>query len=274
LKYNQQDIRNILERSSARETTMRVALGAITKKLLSNFDITIGSYVIQIGSIKVKKPDAANFLSLLSQAEDSEVRCFNKEAAVKIKELIDNAKEKGDSLGGVFEVFALNVPPGLGSHIQWDKRLDGRLAQAIMSIQAIKGVEIGEGFSLSEHFGSESMDEIYYNNQSYPPFYRKSNNAGGIEGGMTNGMTIFLKGAMKPIPTLKKPLKSVDIITKESIEAAYERSDVCAVPSASVIAEAMTAIVLADAFLDKFGSDSMNELKRNYQSYIEYLKNF
>lgn len=273
LKYGQRDIRNILERSSARETAMRVAVGAIAKKFLSEFSITIGSYVIQIGNIRIQDSrfKTQDFREVLIKAERSPVRCPDEEISKKMMELIDTALKKGDTLGGVFEVVVQGIPPGIGSHIQWDKRLDGRLAQALMGIQAIKGVEIGTGFEMAERFGSEVMDEIFYEGSM---FYRKTNHAGGIEGGITNGMPIVIRAAMKPIPTLKKPLRSVDITTKEPHEAAYERSDVCAVPAASVIGEAMTALVIADAFLEKFGGDSIEETKRNFNGYMGYLKNF
>ena len=286
IKYNQHDMRNILERSSARETAMRVALGAIAKKFLSEFTTTIGSYVIQIGNQKFeignKGLKEKALLELFRQAEKSPVRCPDKEASKKIVKLIDRAIKEGNSLGGIFEVFVTGLPVGLGSHIQWDKRLDGRLAQALMSIQAIKGVEVGLGFEMSSRFGSEVMDEIFYRAKGNPPqaeqgaegFFRKTNYAGGIEGGMTNGMPIILRAAMKPIPTLKKPLHSVDIITKEAVEATYERSDVCAVPAAGVIGEAMVALIVADAFLEKFGGDSMAEVRRNYESYIKYIQKF
>jgi chorismate synthase len=187
-------------------------------------------------------------------------------------QLIENAIKEGSSLGGVFEVFATGLPVGLGAHIQWDKRLDGKLAGALMSIQAMKGVEIGLGFEMAGSSGSAVMDEIFYDGQK-AGFYRKTNNAGGIEGGMTNGMPVLVRAGMKPIPTLRKPLNSVDIVSKEPFEAAYERSDVCAVPAASVIGEAMTALVIADAFLEKFGGDSMQEVTANYGAYLEYVKN-
>ncbi|MEW6675618.1 MAG: chorismate synthase [Nitrospirota bacterium] len=311
IKYAHHDIRNILERSSARETAMRVALGAIAKKSLSEFDIKIGSYVIQIGKIGVQGSggqgvkgssegtrtlESSNpriLESMFEKAEGSPVRCPDEDASKKMVKLIDKAIKEGNSLGGIFEVFAVGVPIGLGSHIQWDRRLNGRLAQALMSIQAIKGVEVGLGFKMARHFGSEVMDEIFYKEQksrraeeqksSELPnfrtsgpygFYRKTNYAGGIEGGMTNGMPIILRAAMKPIPTLKRPLRSVDIITKEPVEAAYERSDVCAVPAAAVVAEAMVALIIADAFLEKFGGDSITEVKRNYDSYMDYIKQF
>jgi len=310
VKYDTHDMRNILERSSARETAMRVALGAIAKRFLSEFGIRIGSYVIQIGNQvsgvryrvsgdrknKDLKPGTCNLESIFEMAELSPVRCPDKISSKKMVQLIDKALKEGNSLGGIFEVFAAGVPVGLGSHIQWDRRLDGRLAQALMSIQAIKGVEIGMGFEMSRKSGAEVMDEIFYRKVSdvrcqvlgdsknkdlkpetwnlKPGFYRKTNNAGGIEGGMTNGMPIIIRAAMKPIPTLRKPLHSVDINTKKPIKAAYERSDICAVPAAGVVGEAMTALVIADTFLEKFGGDSIAEVKRNYQGYLEYLKRF
>ncbi|RJQ40490.1 MAG: chorismate synthase [Nitrospiraceae bacterium] len=275
VKYDTHDMRNILERSSARETAMRTALGAIAKKFLSEFGIRIGSYVIQIGEVKSSelkaKSSEKELLALFKIAEMSPVRCPDKSASQKMVQLIDRAVKEGNSLGGVFEVFATGVPVGLGSHIQWDKRLDGKLAQALMSIQAIKGVEIGRGFDMSGKSGSEVMDEIFYKSAK---FYRKTNNAGGIEGGMTNGMPVIIIAAMKPIPTLRKPLSSVDINTKKPVKAAYERSDICAVPAAGVVGEAMTALVIAGAFLEKFGGDSILEVKRNYNSYLNYLSKF
>jgi chorismate synthase len=291
MKYSHYDIRNILERSSARETAMRVAIGAIAKKFLSAFDIKIGSYVIQIGSqkseVRSQNFKEKEFMEIFRKAEQSPVRCHDQKAAKKMVKLIDRAVREGNSLGGIFEVFAIGMPVGLGSHIQWDRRLDGRLAYALMSIQAIKGVEIGLGFEMSRRFGSEVMDEIFYvpppspsplegeGRVGGPPgFYRKTNFAGGIEGGMTNGMPVVLRAAMKPIPTQRKPLRSVDIKTKKQVEAAYERSDICAVPAAGVIGESMVALTIADAFLEKFGGDSMVETKRNYKSYIAYVKKF
>jgi chorismate synthase len=299
IKYNHHDIRNILERSSARETAMRVGLGAVAKKFLSEFNISIGSFVIQIGTQGIAKsngrmPSVSSYtshneelLKVFARAEKSTVRCPDVNASRRMKELIDKAIEQGNSLGGMFEVFITNIPIGLGSHIQWDRRLDGRLAHAIMSIQAIKGVEIGLGFEMSRRSGSEVMDEIVYTAErkeqsaksAYSElrtgrFYRKTNFAGGIEGGMTNGMPIILRAAMKPIPTQRNPLRSVDITTKKSVLAAYERSDICAVPAAGVIGEAMIALTIADAFLGKFGGDSLKEVKRNYRSYLRYLHSF
>ncbi len=296
IKYDHHDVRNILERSSARETAMRVALGAIAKKFLSVFNINIGSFVVQIGKVEMQDTvyriqDAKNLLSFFEKAERSPVRCPDAAASKRMVGIINKAIKEGNSLGGIFEVFVIGAPIGLGSHIQWDRKLDGRLARALMSIQAIKGVEIGLGFEMGKRSGSEVMDEIFYNRKTsgvkremiektpnglrFTPygFYRKTNNAGGIEGGMTNGMPIILRAAMKPIPTLRKPLRSVDIVTKGPIKAAYERSDICAVPAAAVVGEAMSALTIADAFLEKFGGDSMSET-RNYESYIEYVKKF
>ncbi len=280
LKYDTHDARDILERSSARETAMRVALGAIAKKILGEFGIIVGSYVTAIGEIRVAdlspvKPN--ELLSLFRRAEGSPVRCPDRKASLRMVRRIDRAIREQDSLGGAFTVFAVDVPPGLGSHVQWDRKLDGRLAQAVMSIQAIKGVALGAGFALSSHPGSRVMDEILYSSAARgrsSGFYRKTNNAGGIEGGMTNGMPLLLSAAMKPIPTLRRPLRSADLVTKKALSAAYERSDTCAVPAAAVVAEAMVALVLADAFLQKFGGDSRQEVRRNYRGYLAQLKAF
>ncbi|MBI5025574.1 MAG: chorismate synthase [Nitrospirae bacterium] len=290
LKYGHRDIRDVLERSSARETAARVALGAVAKKFLSEFNIKIISHVIEIGGVSSQQsvgarrylaplPGRADYLlSLFDKAEVSPVRCADKMAEKKIIAKIDKARAKGDTLGGIFEIIAFGVPPGLGSYIQWDRRLNARLAYALMGIQAIKGVEIGLGFEMAGHFGSEVMDEIFYDRSRFTVhgslFYRKTNNAGGIEGGISNGMPIVIKAAMKPIPTLKKPLQSVDIISKKPFKAAYERSDVCAVPAASVIGEAVTALVIAECFLEKFGGDSMGEVKRNYEGYLKQIREF
>jgi chorismate synthase len=282
IKYYHHDMRNVLERSSARETAVRVALGAVAKKFLQAFHITIGSFVIQIGTIRVKglrdkgvkgsSESSRTLESIFKKAEKSPVRCPDEQAAKKMTTLIDRIMKSGDSLGGVFEVFATGVPAGLGSYIQWDRRLDGRLAQALMSIQAIKGVEAGLGFEMSRRSGSDVMDEIFYSH--HYGYYRKTNNAGGMEGGMTDGMPIILRAAMKPIPTLRRPLRSIDITTKKPVEAAYERSDICAVPAAGVIGEAMVALTITDAFLEKFGGDSMKEIQNNYDSYVHHIKQF
>ncbi len=275
IKYGFEDLRNVLERASARETTTRVAVGAVCKQLLEDIGIKIGSYVVSIGNLSVK--DKIKDIPLKKRAEiaeNSEVRIPIPEEDEKFKKLIDKAKKEGESLGGVFEVFATGVPIGLGSYTQWDRRLDGKIAQAMMSIQAMKGVEIGDGFSLSEKFGSQAHDEIFWNEEK--GFYHKTNKAGGLEGGISNGEPIIVRVGMKPIPTLmrKKSLQSVNIKTKEPFDAAKERSDVTAVPAAAVVGEAMLAIVLADAVLEKFGNDNWIEIKKCIQEYKKYTKNY
>ena len=280
LKYDTKDVRNILERSSARETAMRVALGAVAKKILADFGIVIGSYVTQIGDVRSHAEipaDERALVRLFEAAERSSVRCPDEKTSRAMVRSIDNAVKRKTSLGGAFTVFATGVPVGLGSHTQWDRKLDGRLAQAIMSIQAIKGIAFGDGFAMASFPGHAVMDQIYYAASGRPAgkeFYRKTNHAGGIEGGMSNGMPVLLSAVMKPIPTLRKPLMSVDVRTKEEVSAAYERSDTCAVPAAAVVAEAMTALVLADAFIEKFGGDSKKEITRNFRGYLSYLKSF
>lgn len=267
IKYNHDDVRNILERSSARETAARVAVGAIAKAILKEFDITCFSHVTQIGSIKTdyeeNLPDNACELS-----ECSDLRCVDSAFVDAIKSEIDLARENGETLGGCFEVIVKNLPVGLGSHVHWDRKLDGLLAQAIMSIPAVKSVEIGLGLKVAEKTGSQTHDEIYWENGKY---FRKTNNAGGIEGGMTNGEDIVIKAAMKAIPTMKKSLKSVNIDSHEFIDAHFERSDVCAVPACGIVAESMAMIVLVDAFLQKFGSDNITQMKANYQTYLDML---
>ena len=290
LKYASQDIRNILERSSARETAARVAVGAICKRFLDEFGIKIMSWVNEIGGVKGQGSRVKNekgIETFFEMAESSDVRCPDKKISEEMRKTIDRARKNGDSLGGIFEVVVTGIPPGLGSHVQWDRKLDGNLARALMSIQAIKGVEVGTGFKAAERFGSEVHDEIFYRSQKsearsqkekfwpiIPRFYRKTNNAGGIEGGMSNGEPIVVLAAMKPIPTLYKPLKSVDIKTKKPFTASVERSDICAVPAASVIGEAVVAFEIANAFVDKFSGDSLGEIKRNYKGYLEYLRRF
>ncbi|WP_457624261.1 chorismate synthase [Persephonella sp.] len=271
IKYGFSDLRNVLERASARETTTRVAVGAVCKKLLEDIGIKIGSYVVSIGELSVREliqdiPLEERF----KRAEESEVRIPVPEEDEKFKKLIDLAKEEGESLGGVFEVFATGVPVGLGSYVQWDRRLDGRIAQAFMSIQAIKGVEIGDGFELSRRFGSQAHDEIFWDRER--GFYHRTNRAGGLEGGMTNGEPVIVRAGMKPIPTLmrKKSLHSVNIKTKEPFDAAKERSDVTAVPAAAVVGEAMLAIILAEAVLEKFGNDNWEDIKKRVEEYRQY----
>jgi chorismate synthase len=277
MKYSQRDVRNILERSSARETAIRVAVGAIAKALLNEFGIMICGYVTEIGGISAVRPENLTNKELYEKSMKSDLFTFDSEAESRMKAHIDVAKEEGDTLGGVIEINVNGVPAGLGSHVQWDRKLDGRIAMAVMSIQAIKGVEVGIGFEAARRPGSMVHDEIHYDRARFGRgehvgFFRTTNNAGGIEGGMTNGEDIIVRAAMKPIPTLYKPLRSVDIDSKEPFEATVERSDVCAVPAAAVVAEAVVAIEVANAFLEKFGGDSMLEIRRNYQGYIDYLK--
>ena len=293
MKYDHDDVRNVLERSSARETAARVAVGAVAKRFLDEFGISVMSWVLDIGGIggiggigTGIATDAAKMEKLFSSAEASLVRCPDKEATRKIISRIDKAKANGDSLGGTFQVVATGVPPGLGSHVQWDRKLNASLAAALMSIQAIKGVGVGTGFKAAKLKGSELHDEIFYKkgstkkgkaNAFWPPssgYYRKTNNAGGIEGGTSNGEPIILSAAMKPIPTLYKPLRSVDIGTHKSFKASVERSDICAVPAAAVIGEAVVAFDLARSFLEKFGGDSIREIKRNYKGYLKQIESF
>jgi len=271
IKYNQRDLRNILERASARETACRVALGAVCKRFLEELGVFVGSYVVSIGPVSppIEEQDLIKRYQL---AEQSELRFPDPSKDKDFVELINRAKEMGESLGGVFEVFAVGVPPGLGSHVHWDRKLDGRIAQAMMSIQAIKGVEIGLGFEAAKRFGSEVHDEIGY--REGEGYFRYSNNLGGLEGGITNGMPIIVRCAMKPIPTLTKPLRSVDVLTKEEVRAGKERTDVVAVPAASVVGESALALVLADAFLEKLGGDFMEEIKERYRIYLEHVKSF
>jgi len=256
-KYRHGDIRNVLERSSARETAMRVAICTPARRLLEEFGVCIASHVISIGKAEGRGWEPG--VTLLNEAIDrSPVRCIDPEAEEAMMAEIDRATKSGDSIGGIFEVVVTGLPVGLGSYAQWDRRLDGLLAQAMMSIQAIKGVEIGLGFESARRPGSKVHDEIYFGEGGY---YRKTNNAGGIEGGVTNGEPVVIRAAMKPIPTLSKPLHSVDINTKQEREAHRERSDVCAVPAASVVGEAVVAFTLANAFLEKFGGDSLDEIR-------------
>ena len=260
VKYNHTDIRNVLERSSARETTTRVAVGAFSKTLLQYLNIDIFSYVLQIGNVKIPEI-SENYDQIKEQSEISELRCPNEATEQKMKDLIDETKEKGDSLGGYFEIVIRNLPIGLGSFVHWDRRLDGLLAQAIMSIPAVKSVEIGAGVKAAELLGSKMHDEIL------TEFKRTTNNAGGIEGGMSNGEPIIIRAAMKAIPTMTNPLKSVDLLTGQEHLAHVERADVCAVPACAVVAEAMAANVLSKLILEKFGCDSIAEIENNYQNY-------
>ena len=266
-KYGFDDIRNVLERSSARETTMRVALGSVCRKLLEDVGIEVGGQVIQIHNVKDNSRSELSPNQLSELADASPVRCLDKNAEKNMIKTIDEAKAAGDSVGGIFRVVATGLPYGLGSHTQWDRKLQARISAVMMSINAFKGIEIGSGFSGAEKFGSEVHDEIGHDGKK---FTRYSNNAGGIEGGMSNAQSIILQMSMKPIPTLIKPLKSVDIQSKEKKDAHKERTDSCAVPAASIIAESMLCFVLADALLEKFGGDSMTQLKAHMQATAKY----
>jgi chorismate synthase len=272
LKYDRTDARDILERASARETTMRVAAGALAKRLLGELGITVGSHVMSIGGIVANVP-AELPVELNAASDPSPVRCLDSEAEGRMIDAIDAAKRDGDTLGGVVEVVARGVPAGLGSHVSWDRKLDGRLAQALMSIQAIKGVEIGLGFEAAMRPGSRVHDAITRDAASERGggFGRVGNHAGGLEGGITTGQPLVARAAMKPISTLMTPLGTVDLRTGEAAEAVRERSDVCAVPAAGVVAEAMMAIVLAGAVLEKFGGDSMTELRRSFDAYCAQI---
>jgi chorismate synthase len=262
IKYHLDDIRPIMERASARETTARVAVGAVAKRLLEEFGIELHSHTICIGGCWAQSTAPVDW----AKVEASPVRCADREAEQAMIEAIDEAKQAGDTVGGVFEVIASGVPIGLGSHAHWDRRLDGRIAQAMMSINAVKGVEIGAGFALASLRGSQAHDIIE------DLWHRATNRAGGIEGGMTNGEPIVVRAVLKPIPTLGQPLPSIDLRSGEKAEAHFERSDICRVPSAGVIGEAMLAITLAEAFVEKFGGDHIEETGRNYRSYLESIK--
>jgi len=271
IKYGHRDIRNVLEKASARETAIRVAIGGVAKSLLAQFDMQVVSYTMDIGGVAA--PSQTEPLAAYQEAEQSDVRCPDPDAAKKMIEHIRGAKHKGDSLGGIFEVVVTNPPIGLGTYAQWDRRLTARLAMAAMSIQAMKGVEIGMGFESARRYGSEVHDDIYFD-QTAGQFIRKSNNAGGLEGGITNGQPIVVRVAMKPIATLYTPKDSVDIETKQPFEATVERSDICTVPAAGVVGEAVIAYEMANAFIEKFGGDTLDEMKRNYEAYQEYVRSF
>jgi chorismate synthase len=282
-KYDRSDIRDILERASARDTVSRTAAGSFAKQLLAPFGIRVIGYIRSIGNV-VAQLDGLSYEETYARAEESPVRTADSAAEEQMIALIEECKKEGNTLGGIFEVVALGLPPGLGSHTQWDRKLDGRLAQALMSIQAIKGVEIGQGFEMARRRGSQVNDEIFFDpdkmvSQGTPRivptgFYRGSNNSGGTEGGMTNGSPLVVRVAMKPISTLMSPLQSVDLRSKESADASVERSDVCAAPAAAVVGENVVAFELANAFLEKFGGDSLREIKRNYEGYLDQIKGY
>ena len=266
-KYEFDDIRNVLERSSARETTMRVGLGSVCRKLLEEVGIEVGSRVVQIHDVKDESVSDISPNQLSKRADASPVRCLDKEVESAMVKTINNAKTSGDSVGGIFEVIANGIPYGLGAHTQWDRKLHTRISAMLMSVNAFKGIEIGAGFGEAEKLGSEVHDEIGHDGEK---FIRYTNNAGGIEGGMSNAQPIVIRMAMKPIPTLIKPLRSVDIRTKEKKDAHKERTDSCAVPAASIIAESMLCFVLADALLEKFGGDSVNQFKAHMDASAKY----
>jgi chorismate synthase len=273
LKFNHTDARNILERSSARETAARVACGGVAKLFLRYFGIEVLSHTTAIGTARLPDGFSVSWEQLEAIRNDDIVRCVLPDAAQEMVREIEKAQKDGDTIGGTFEVIARGIPVGLGSHTGWDTRLDGRLAQAMMCVNAVKAVEIGQGVSVAYDRGSQAHDEIAYDAEQRR-FYHLSNRAGGIEGGITNGEEVRVVGYLKPIPTLKKALRSVDMISKEPFLAQHERSDTCTVPAAGVIGETMVALVLAEAFLEKFGGDSVQETRRNYETYLEQVREY
>lgn len=273
-KYGFEDVRKVLERASARQTAMRVAIGSLTQQFLEEFDLNIYSYVLRIGQVKARRITSFN-TKIKAEINKSPVYCVDGIASIGMCREIDRAREKGDTLGGVFEVVISGVPIGLGSYAEWDRRLDACLASAFMSIPGVKAVEIGEGIEASEKKGSAVHDEIFIqdklkNNSSR--YYRKTNRAGGIEGGVANGEEVVIRAYLKPVPTLINPLRSIDFVTKRETKAIYQRSDICVVPAASVVGEAVAAWEIAVAFLEKFGGDSLAEIKKNYENYKELLR--
>jgi chorismate synthase len=276
LKYDFTDARYVLERASARESAARVAIGALAKLLLRELGVEVLSHVIAVGAVTIADREIPwEQIETVSRKSEVLLACAEADAEERMKQEVDRVLRTGDSVGGVFEVVAHNVPPGLGSYAQWDERLDALLAGAVMSLQAVKAVEIGTGIQAAYAPGSAVHDEIGYRSDSgFTGFTRTRNNAGGLEGGVSNGQEIRVRGYLKPISTLRRPLQSVDFATREPVKAAYERSDVCVVPAAGVAAEAMVALTLARCALEKFGGDSMKETKRNFQGYLEQLKNY
>lgn len=274
LKYNFRDARYVLERASARETAARVAAGALAKLFLKEFGVEVASHVVALGQVALDG-DAVPFDQVLAMRDREEIvlHCVDPAVEARMREEVDRAVQNRDTVGGTFEVIARGVPPGLGSCAQWDERLDGLLAQAVMSIQSVKAVELGSGIENAARPGSQVHDPIGYDREQ-SRFTRRSNRAGGLEGGMTNREDVVVRGYVKPISTLRQPMESVDLSTKETVKAAYERADVCVVPAAAVVGEAMVALVLAGAFLHKFGGDSIEETRRNYNGYTEQLRNF
>ena len=273
LKFDFHDARYVLERASARETAARVAAGAIAKLLLAEFDIEVLSHVVAVGPVRLDRAASWDEIRAICANLDSPLRCIDTATEARMKEEVDRVLRAGDSAGGIFEVMAHGVPPGLGSCAQWDEKLDGRIAAAVMSIQAVKAVEIGSGVANAVSPGSAVQDEIRYD-AAARRFGHLSNRAGGLEGGITNGEDVVVRGYLKPISTLRRPLETADLVTKETVKAAYERSDVCVVPAAGVAGEAMLALVLAQAFVEKFGGDSLGEVRRNFEGYRRQLDAF
>ncbi|HXX71833.1 MAG TPA: chorismate synthase [Candidatus Acidoferrum sp.] len=272
-KFNFHDARYVLERASARETAARVAAGALAKLFLREFGVTVLSHTIAVGHVRLERPVQWDEIVAICENLESPLRCVDPETEAKMKAEVDHALRAGDSVGGIFEVVARGVSPGLGNHSQWDEKLDGKIARAVISIQAVKAVEIGTGITNAQSYGSEVQDEIRYDT-SRRRFDRSSNRAGGLEGGITNGQDVVVRGYLKPISTLRRPLLTADLNTKEAVKAAYERSDVCVVPAGGVAGEAMVAIELAGAFVEKFGGDSLEETRRNFQGYERQLDSF
>jgi chorismate synthase len=272
-KFDFHDARYVLERASARETAARVAAGALARQLLKHLGTEIASHVIQVGHVRLERGATWEEIRTVCANLDSPLRCVDKSLEEKMKLEVDTALKAGDTVGGVFEIVVHAVPVGLGSHAQWDEKLDGKLAQALMSVQAVKAVEIGSGILAAGSYGSEVQDEISYDAGAHR-FRRGSNRAGGLEGGITNGEDLVVRGYLKPISTLRKALGTADMVTKEPVQAAYERSDWCVVPAGGVAGEAMVALVLADAFLQKFGGDSLTEMRRNFEGYGQQIDNF
>jgi chorismate synthase len=274
LKYDFKDARYVLERASARESAARVACGAMAKLLLRELGVEVGSHVVRVGKQELGREAAWAEIAASNAKDEVLLNCVDAEAEARMKSEVDAALRTGDTVGGVFEVVVHGLPPGIGTHVNWDERMDGLLAQAVMSLQAVKAVELGRGVTAAEAMGSTVHDAIAYEGEGFTKFSREKNNAGGLEGGISNGEEIVVRGYLKPISTLRRPLGSVSFETREPVKAAYERSDVCVVPAAGVAAEAMVALTVARLVIDKFGGDSLRELKRNFDGYCEQIRSF
>jgi chorismate synthase len=276
LKYDFADARYVLERASARESAARVACGALAKMLLAEFGVGVGSHVVRVGAVELERDPAWDEIAAANAKEEILLNCVDTETEARMKGEVDKALRTGDTIGGVFEVVVHGLPPGVGTHVNWDERLDGLLAQAVMSLQAVKAVELGRGVTAASSMGSTVHDAIAYEGEreGFTAFSRASNNAGGIEGGISNGEDVVVRGYLKPISTLRRPLGSVSFETREPVKAAYERSDVCVVPAAGVAAEAMVALTIARLMVDKFGGDSLREMKRNFDGYAEQIRKY